>query len=881
MNFILVLFFVIVISYGQILGMHVWQDDNGLFFKLAHINEPAGYFGIGPFGTGTYKYTIAPYIPIYKIFGYATFPYFFLNLILYSLSVICVYKVFSRILGEKGGKIAGFLYAAGYIASDGIIRLFSSPLFSLSIILISLFLLSYWNYYRWKKIGWYFFAVLFFFLAIEFIRARTHYLIGVAILFELIFFSFRQPLKSTLQSLLRLIPFAAIFYQYYVLGADHRTGQIKIYVLSILNGDFQKLYGLVSSWSNLVFPDWLTNKLFLVGTRPLWFIAISVLVFILALLLLRKNLKSRILFLFFVLALGIWTIASKTIFTTTLLNLGAREIFIAFLGGALIIIFFAVYFVLKRFKNLYLLLFAWAVLNILAYSAYNPTASYESINRYLTHSFFPLVGMFSIFSVNVGGKNLKIIIMGLIIAWGLGNVINSAIYQNRILTVRSNPVRNFYQQLKKYVPSVKKGDVFYFDVAPSDRSYYNDAFSVASMPETTALAWRYGVDRYDIKLFTSFDELNSQVKEGKVDPKHIYSFWYSGKNLSDTSVGVRKYFLTGLPDKKMIFDEQLSFKARLTKGKEGTYWENGEVVIDLGEGVESLVPTEVVFEAKSLYPNLDTADFPLVAASSSPKSVPNPSFVKAALSYGQEKNILMRANYESSSFWQERKIGNLNDSNTSTVWQPDRIKWKDRREWFQINLNGVRKVSKLVWINGFGNNTPTKYKVEVSIDGKIWTEVVKVEETLRIDDKTPRIIFFKPIEARNVRMTFLESLNGDSPGIAEAWVVSSDFENLDIMAAENFLLSPFSRVSDMDIFTLLASFLRSFGRVKVYWMEGDTNIWQTTEVSSINLIYDGNFHRYSITIPPKGLVIKKLKLADFTAPSEIIIKGLEVLWPRP
>ena len=91
----------------------------------------------------------------------------------------------------------------------------------------------------------------------------------------------------------------------------------------------------------------------------------------------------------------------------------------------------------------------------------------------------------------------------------------------------------------------------------------------------------------------------------------------------------------------MIFDEQLSFKARLTKGKEGTYWENGEVVIDLGEGVESLVPTEVVFEAKSLYPNLDTADFPLVAASSSPKSVPNPSFVKTALSYGQEKNILI------------------------------------------------------------------------------------------------------------------------------------------------------------------------------------------------------------------------------------------------
>src|SRR3990167_393158 len=198
MNFILVLLFVVVVSYGQILGMHVWQDDNGLFFKLAHINEPAGYFGVGPLGTGTYKYTITPYIPIYKMFGYTAFPYFFLNLILYFLSAICVYKVFSRIIGEKGGRMAGFLYAAGYVASDGIIRLFSSPLFSLSVILISLFLLAYWNYYRQKKIGWYYLSVLFFFLAIEFVRARTHYLIGVAALFELIFLAFKKPLKSTL-----------------------------------------------------------------------------------------------------------------------------------------------------------------------------------------------------------------------------------------------------------------------------------------------------------------------------------------------------------------------------------------------------------------------------------------------------------------------------------------------------------------------------------------------------------------------------------------------------------------------------------------------------------------------------------------------------------
>ena len=185
--FAIILFVVVLISYGQLLGMYVWQDDNALFFKLAHIEEKAGYLGAGSIGVGAYKWIQTPYIPIYNIFGFSTIFYFAFAIICYFLTTLTIYKLAQKMFGEKAARLASLFYAAGYIASDGFIRLFNAIITSISIILINFLAFCYWKFYKDGKIKWYLLALLFYFLSVEFGPGRTHYLISVVFVFELFF----------------------------------------------------------------------------------------------------------------------------------------------------------------------------------------------------------------------------------------------------------------------------------------------------------------------------------------------------------------------------------------------------------------------------------------------------------------------------------------------------------------------------------------------------------------------------------------------------------------------------------------------------------------------------------------------------------------------
>ena len=191
--YLLVIVFVLFISYGQTLAMLPWQDDNALFFKLAHIQEPAGFLGPGIFGERAYKYTAFFYYPIYLMVGYKEFFYLLMGFVLYGVSTVAIYKVASKILDKNSGILAGFLYACGYIGSDSHIRLFNSVITSLSVILVCSFIYCYWSCYenqehKGRTIKWYLLSLSIFFLAAEFARARTHYLIAIPIIFELFFF---------------------------------------------------------------------------------------------------------------------------------------------------------------------------------------------------------------------------------------------------------------------------------------------------------------------------------------------------------------------------------------------------------------------------------------------------------------------------------------------------------------------------------------------------------------------------------------------------------------------------------------------------------------------------------------------------------------------
>lgn len=863
----LFLLLTVLISYGQTLFMFPWQDDHTIFFKLEHINDKAGYFGYGPIGQGSYKYIITPHFLISKIFGLNIPVYYFFVIVFYFLAAFTIYKVFAKIADRRAGMAAGFLFASGFIASDGFVRIFNSIATSSSVILISLLTLGYFLFYKEKKIKWYFLALLSFFLASELFRIRTHYLIAVVVLFEVIFLMFKKFPRSIILSAIRIIPFAYIFYNYFILNADSRSTEVSAFVKSILHGDLYLLYGFISSISHIIFPDWLTVN-FIRNTR-IGYVVLFLVVLCFVYIFRNDNKKKGIAILLFAFSLA-WYFVSLKIFNSPTLNLGGFDFLLGFAGGVCLLLIPLLFSVLDREKRRLFLFFAlWVLINIAAYSAYNPTVSYNSIQRYLAHSFFAVSGAFAVLFSFLPSKrnNLARVGMALIILWGVGNLVNSFLYQRDIVVNRSIPEKNFYSQLKSFVPKLNKGDILYFDVADSERSAFADFFSVASMPEETAIAWQYGIDRYDIRRETLYSELIALIKDGgfgDVNDKHlklgnIYSFFYSKDGLIDTTKE-----LNGFLSESGHVSENINFSQS-----------DDELIFE--KPLSGVVPLDLTLNIRATPSLAKDLVFPYISdARMRGNSVAVDSNLRSlAFGYGLfKKQLFTNMTVAASSEWRENIVKNLMDGNTNTVWQPDRITWHQGQENLVLDLKSVLQISSFVWVNAYENNSPTDYAVDVSFDGKKWREVKHISAVKRISSGIPTTVLFDPVNARFVRMRLIKSLNDDSPGISEVWVSLSSFSALNISDAEEFLANPFGFVGDAESFDESLREMEYMGKVQVYWKTDKSSGWTTSDASYLSVKYDGVRRNYEIIIPAGGTKVSALKIVGRQIPGDVTVDSL-------
>ncbi|MFC1625831.1 discoidin domain-containing protein [Patescibacteria group bacterium] len=862
------LLIVVFISYGQLLLMSPWQDDHTLFFKLQHLSEPAGYFGTGPIGVGPYKYIITPFIPIYYIFGLNPIYYYFLALATYFAATYVIFKVFSEVFNEKAGRVAGLLFAAGYISSDSFIRLFNSVVTSASVIFVSLFILFYWRFYKTERFKWYILAVILFFCATEFVRTRTHYLIALPIAFEMIFFLSASFKKNLFRSLFRLIPFVYIFYYYFVRVTDARAGGVKDFVLSLVHGDFSVSYGFLSSLTNLIVPDWISRSL--VGSIDLRILKIGIIatVTILAYKLTKRKVAVLIIFLS-----SVWFWVSKTIFLSPLLNLGQRDFICPLIGGIILISSLGPLSLLKKdMRRLYLFFWLWILINLAAYSAYNPSLVHNSVHRYLTHSFLPFIGVLTIgaFAAFKKKQTVTMVVLIGIVVWGGGNLLNSFLYQRNIILTRSIPVKQFYDQLKTHLPRLQRGDIVYFDVAKDARGYFGDAFSVASMPEETAIAWRYGIDRYDIRRVIEFGSLTKLIREGSFTDKDkniiplnkIYTFFYSAGGLVDTTNDTEKLLLNG-GKKEVVFNDTLKTKDELT--------------VSLSRRIESVVPAELEITLKAVAQDPNKLDFPHTRNAQIAKNsvAKKDEYRRLAFAYAKAKDILFsKISVATNSDWKDDLAKNLIDQNPETFWRAHRILWLTQGAILTLDLKEVRQINRFVWVNVWSNSTPTEYDIQTSIDGINWQDAKKISSFKRIDTKDPEVVDFSSREARFVRMIITKTLNSDSPGIAEAWVVLTEFSKLDIKETGDFLTDPFGYVPSIESYKNTLSELGFLGAVQVYWRSNKSDSHETDANHVIKAVYDGVSRQYKIVLPAGGTEIDSLKLVGNQIPGDLTLKGI-------
>ncbi len=857
----LFLFLTTIISYGQLLLMTPWQDDQSLFFKLQHINEKAGYFGYGPFGEGTYKYIITPFVPVYYFFGLNIVFYFLTTFLFYLLSVFVIYFLVSKVFSQKIALLSAFIYACGYIASDSYIRLFNSVVTSFSVILVTILTFSYFKYFKTEKNKWYMLALLSYIFSIEFVQTRTHYLISVVILFELLFFTFKSFPRSILKSVLRLIPFIYFFYKYFLQNPDGRSGQVKDLISGIISGNYYLSYGFLSSFANLVIPDWITSFLYsLLSSREIFF-----LIFILFLIFTRKFsgyfekrrwMMTSLLVTFFV---G-WFFISKKIYNTQFLVLNEHSFVTVFLGGIVLFILFLFSLLFKGYKrNIYLFFLLWVILNLAAYSAYSPTVVYETYYRYLAHSFFPLTLLFSFIGIYAFKKPKKKIgvLFGFIIFIVLGNLVYGFNYQNKIVNFRSKPVDRFYAELKTKMPVLNKGDLVYFDVADDMRVNFSNAFSVASMPEETAIAWRYGMDRYDFKRIVDYSELEKNISEiSNFDLRKVHSFYYTDSKLIDISEILRKR-LENASNYKMI-----NFK-----------YDSDEIIFL--NPIVSVTPNKIKLRIKVDYGEFESILYPIV---NNKKMEFNNVFVNKKMRdmafkyYIYKTNLYKNMKVLTTSEWREDIGLNLIDDNIKTSWRPDRILWHDAKQGLILELDKPINIGRIAWINAYPNNSPTDYIVETSVDNKNWVKVSEIKEVKRIEEGIQTINFFSPVNAKYVKVLFRSSLSDDSPGISEIWPIDDEFKELNLNDTEEFLNNPYGYIENIETFSEVMNNFNENLNVNLLYFSDKSNSWK--EAGNISITPDDIYRNYEVILPVDGLIIEKIKISPMYKPFNFEVKSV-------
>lgn len=886
--YLLVIVFVLFISYGQTLAMLPWQDDNALFFKLAHIEEPAGFLGSGIFGERAYKYTAFFYYPIYLMVGYKEFFYFLMGFVLYGVSTVAIYKVASKILDKNSGMLAGFLYACGYIGSDSHIRLFNSVITSLSVILVCGFIYYYWSFYKERTIRWYLLSLSIFFLAAEFARARTHYLVAIPILFELFFFvSKKLSIKPLIQSILRVAPFLVIFYRYVILE-DFRSKEGASFVISLIQGSYYKTIGFLSSFSNLILPDWLTrivapNQSALLTNTYLsnsgfYFAAILITISLVCVYICIKFKKIRIYAIVFFVFTLIWKLISSKIFLNPALVVTPEKILIAYIGGEIVFLSLLGFFLVdKKHKPVYLLLLSGVFVSLLSYSAYSPMQVYEKINRYLSHSFIFLTIFLALIYFSAKGKARNIILV-ILVVWGLSNMSESFLYQRNILINRTTPVRVFYKDLYTYLPKINKGDVLYFDIADNAQGRFSDAFSVAQMPNTTAIAWRYGIDRYDFQMFENPEDLFSYLSNKDVKKESLHTFFYSKDGLFDTS----EQFKSLLGEKK-IKDLQVS-EASSTLGSsetsEGTWINKSEIEINDNVKIPSFIPLKLLVNILAKPINANNLTFPIHYGPENfpTKFIADKSLVNLAFQYSNFKNQFRQSSVVVSSDWQGRVGKNLIDGDTNSSWEADRLLWLKGNEYAIIKMNNVFNYDRLAFINSYSDNTPLEFDILSSNDFTNWSLIKTYKSDKRLGNSELSVIGFPQTDIKYIKIQFKKTLNGDSPAISEIWLVPTMFSNLDIKETELFLTNPFGKVASIASFESLLRGSSYVGKVELSWANDKKFGWQKDNAAQADVIFDGQVHSYKIPIMAGGTNINRVKFMVNNFPGEITITGIKVIY---
>ncbi|MBX4205648.1 discoidin domain-containing protein [Candidatus Microgenomates bacterium] len=812
---------IVLISYGQTLRMYFWQDDFALIFKLLHQAEPMGSFGSGIIGEGPYKYLVTPFVPFFPLLGKEPFGYFLIGFLSYLL-VILVFYLFTKQLfkDKKSAYISTLIFASGYIGSEIMFRIINSWQTNIGLILALSSLTFFTRVVNEKnrKVIPYIISFLLFWSATEFIFIRSHSLVLPFLVIDVIFSLIPFSLKKIPTLILRQIPFWYIFYTKYLVSVPAGGSSFSIIIKSILSGKIEILTGLIATVGNAFIPDFYQSKI--ISLFPSKYNFVILFIFVLSGLLILKVLKSKLKMKIIFLVLMLFAFFLNKYFLGK--NLFWYRDSHSLVSGAVgmymsIITLVTSILVWKKEKILSVgLIIGYVIIvsQVFGYFIQYPNAIFITTHRYLSYASIGYAIFFASLILILWKNKIGPILLTFLI---ISNLVLGLTYQLRLVRDRSESTRQFYKSLLNFTPKIRKDAIFYFDIKNDSyrQTQFRDFFSVGSMPDSTALAMWYGVDRDEIKLTTDYDEFLFYLSKTK-DVNNVYTYYYGDTGLVDTTENTRNALL-------------------------------GKTTVSYPQ----------VFDLYKITANVNMDE----AKNCGQTQVP-PIFNKYLDFFEQRRNYYSKAKVNSLSQWKGQETEGAIDNDENTSWRGHRIFWLEHKhEELTIDLGEVRNIDKVYWINTTNILTPINYYILTSIDGKKWQIAKSIENGKEKGSNEAVIEQFVPHMARYVRFDIRKTLSDDSPAISEILVFGPSVSAEDISHTQIFEQSAhFLDIDENDKCTTTAAF-RMFAPYLKLVLKVETD--QGNIYSEAPLIGSGT-RVYEFIVRPGGTLVKNIEVKDST-----------------
>ncbi len=822
----LLLLFTVLISYGQTLKMYFLIDDNALIYKLQHVNDPLGFFGAGPIGAGPYRHIVNQFVPFYPIFKTSPEPYFFVGMLLYFLTSLFVYWFAYKIMkNKKIALLSAIIFAAGYIGSETMFGIVNSWQTCRGVIMALLSFYWYFKFLETRKLRFYLFSLIVFYLTLDTVYIRAHGLIFVIIIFDLLFAPFKFKIQSILSTVARLAPFAYAHYSIYLtsLAYAKEFGVFTILRQIFVDGKYYLATIPFQDIGNVFIPDRLSS-----------FIEIAF-----------KN----------------------------YVRLHPSVDFGSLFAGVFVLALF-LFITIKNFKKeksmtkILFFSFIWTVANFIMFYAREPFHVLWSTHRYLSFSFVG-VALFwaSVYylltkgSLGKIGTLYKIIFAGFVMSL----LFFSVKYQSEFNARRSTPAKAFFHSFKQAVPTLKKGDVLYFDIANDNKiaaqfgSFFGGMFSEAS----NFAIYTEGIDYMNDFLFTyDFDQVLSLLESKELKIDNLYTFYYGQDGLVNTTNEVRSLLVSG--DKKTLTNTKFDEKSK---------------TIEINAS-----------NAKSV--TVSTLSFSL-KASLTPVSIPYKYGSAINIENSKRQTIfsylLSRADYytkvkaTTASFWKEQSSELIVDERLDTSWRGHRGYWdeyfrgKGEKEHLVLDIGNIKNIGAVRWFSVQKPLVPSEYTIYTSLDGKDWSKARDFTRVTALAEDSEVVDTFKPIQARYLKIVFTRTFGNDGPEMSEIEVIESQYVELERKAIDAVSTNPFSRIDSLEEYNMAANYIKKNAKIKVFWKSDADPNWISTNYFELPLNIDGAFHTYKVDLPATGINWQSFKIEGFNFPVSLDIENIEIV----